>query len=123
METHTKDDMLTEEAVFDALRYRVEVNAYGTYKYYNKAGQLHREGGAAVEQANGGKRWYQNGILHRTDGPAVEWSGGGKFWYQNGLPHRTNGPAVERSDGSTEWFINGVEMTEAEFNQRVKDYE
>jgi hypothetical protein len=116
----TKDDMVTEQDVFDALRYRVEVNAYGTYNYYNKAGQLHREGGAAVEQANGGKRWYQNGILHRTDGPAIEWWNGDKFWYQNGLPHRTDGPAIELSNGGMEWWIDGEELTEAEFNQEVR---
>ena len=85
METHAKDDMVTEEAVFDALRYRVEVNAYGTCKYYNKAGQLHREGAAAVEQANGGKRWYQNGKRHRIDGPAVECFGGHREWWINGV--------------------------------------
>ena len=120
METHAKDNMPTEQAVFDALKYRIKVNKSGTRRYYNSAGELHREGGAAVEQANGGKRWYQNGILHRTDGPAVEWSDGGKLWYQNGLPHRLDGPAVERSDGFKEWYINGVEMTEAEFNQEVR---
>ena len=121
METHAKDNMLTEQAVFDALRYHIRVDQYGTRKYFNNAGQLHREGGAAVEQANGDKFWYQNSLIHRTDGPAVEWSDGGKLWYQNGLPHRTDGPAVERSDGSMEWFINGEELTEAEFNQRVKN--
>ena len=120
METHAEMNMPTEQAVFDALTHRIEVNGYGTRRYYNSAGQLHREGGAAVEQANGGKRWYQNGILHRTTGPAIEWSDGSRLWYQNGLPHRTDGPAIERCDGSMEWWINGEELTEAEFNQEVR---
>ena len=46
--------MVTEQDVFDALRYRIRVDHHGTRKYFNKAGQLHREGGAAVEQANAG---------------------------------------------------------------------
>ena len=122
METHAKDDMLTEQAVFDALTYRIEVNGYGTRRYYNSAGQLHREGGAAVEQANGGKRWYQNGMLHRTDGPAVEYADGSKLWYQNGLLHRTDGPAIEWADGDEFWYINDRMMTEDELIQAVKEY-
>ena len=65
---------MSEQEVFDALKYRVEVDAFGTREYYNNAGHL----------------------------------------------HRTDGPAVVGSNGYMEWFINGVEMSEAEFNQRVK---
>ena len=90
---------MSEQAVFDALRYRVEVDMRGTRWYYNAANQLHRENGPAIEYADGAKRWYQNGLLHRTDGPAVV-----------------------GSYGHMEWYINGVEMSEAEFNQAVKDY-
>ena len=87
---------ISEQAVFDALKYRIVVNEYGTM-YYNGAGQLHRDDGPAVEWANGSKMWYQNGIRHRTDGPAIEWA-----------------------DGRKEWWINGTQMTEDEFNQAVK---
>ena len=120
METHAKDDMLTEQGVFDALRYQIRVDHWGTRKYYNTAGQLHRENGPAVENPNGDKFWYQNNYIHRTDGPAIEWRDGGRLWYQNGVPHRMDGAAVERADGTKEWYINGEELTEAEFNQRVK---
>ena len=89
--------MLCEQAVFDALRYRVEVDEDGTRRYYNSAGELHRDDGSAVVYADETRQWYQNDKLHRTDGPAVVGSNGQKFWY-----------------------INGVELTEAEFNQRVK---
>ena len=88
---------MNEQAVFDALRYRVEVDMRGTRWYYNAANQLHRENGPAIEYADGAKRWYQNSRRHRTDGPAVQRADGGKFWY-----------------------INGVRLTEGEFNQRVK---
>ena len=114
---------MSEVEVFDALRYRVEVDARGTRWYYNSAGQLHREGGPAIEHTNGSKfwYWYQNGLRHRTDGPAVEYADGTKFWYQNGVLHRTDGPAIIFEDGDKRWCINGEQLTEAEFNQRVKN--
>ena len=113
---------MSEVEVFDALRYRVEVDARGTRLYYNSANQLHRVGGPAIEHTNGSKfwYWYQNGLRHRTDGPAIELADGTKFWYQNGKLHRIDGAAVEWAGGSKEWHINGEELTEAEFNQRIK---
>ena len=69
---------MSEQAVFDALKYRIEVDARGTRRYYNSANQLHRIDGPAVEWANGDNFWYQNGQLHRTNGPAVEWGDGAK---------------------------------------------
>ena len=63
---------MSEQAVFDALKYRIEVDQFGTRRYYNSAGQLHRTDGPAVEYSNGDRVWYQNGFLHRIDGPAIE---------------------------------------------------
>ena len=111
---------MSEQAVFNALKYRIEADEDGTRCYYNNAGQLHRDDGPAVEYADGLKYWYQNGQKHRTDGPAIEYSDGDKSWFQNGQRHRIDGPAVEWANGRKEWYINDVEMTEAEFNQRVK---
>ena len=111
---------MSEQAVFDALTYRIEVNEYGTRRYYNAAGQLHRLDGPAIERADGTKCWCQNSLIHRTDGPAIEYADGEKRWYQHSQRHRLDGPAVERSDGSMEWWINGEELTEADFNQAVK---
>ena len=88
---------MSEQAVFDALKYRVEVDAFGTREFYNSDGQLHRTNGPAIEYANGTKYWYQNGVCHRTDGPAVEWDSGGKSW-----------------------FIDGKLLSEAEFKEAVK---
>ena len=110
---------MSEQEVFDTLKYRIEVDRNGTRRYYDAAEQLHRENGPAVEYVNGNKEWWQNDQLHRTDGPAVEWTDGVKFWYQHGQRHRVDGPAVEYASGSKEWWINGEEMTEAEFNQLV----
>ena len=90
---------MSEQAVFEALKYhRIEVDGDGSRRYYNTNGELHRTDGPAVEYADGDKSWYQNGQLHRIDGPAVEWA-----------------------DGIKEWYINGEELTEDEFNQRVKN--
>ena len=106
-------------------KYYVVVDDMGTTRWYKdaKCKVLHRENGPAVENATSDKFWYQNGDLHRTDGPAIELYSGHKEWHQNGLRHRTDGPAVEWVGGIKEWYINGEELTEAEFNQRVKDYE
>ena len=89
---------MSEQEVFDALKYRIEVDKWGARCYYNTNGQLHRENGPAIEYADGSKSWYKNDQYHRTDGPAIDWTRGRKAWY-----------------------INGEELTEAEFNQRVKD--
>ena len=109
-----------EQAVFDALKYRIDVDEGGTRWYLNNAGKIHRIDGTAIEWSGGTKYWMQNGILHRTDGPAIEGADGDKRWYQNGQLHRTDGPAVEYSDGDKAWYINGEELTEVEFNQTVK---
>ena len=112
---------MSEQAVFEALKYRIEVDRHGTRRYYNGAGMLHRNGGPAIEFSNGVNYWYQNGLVHRNDGPAIEYASHAKVWLQNGLRHRTNGPAVEYTNGRRMWFINGEELTEAEFNQLVNE--
>ena len=110
---------MSEAEVFDALRYRIEVDMRGTRWYYNSANQLHRDEGPAVEYADGTKLWYQNGQLQRTDGPAIINRRRDKYWYQYNRLHRIDGPAVELPSGGKEWWINGVILTEAEFNQKV----
>ena len=74
---------MSEQAVFEALKYRVEVDGHGNRYYRNAAGQPHRIGGPAIELADESKFWYQNGRLHREDGPAIEWPSGAKSWYIN----------------------------------------
>ena len=111
---------MSEQAVFDALKYRTVVDRHGTRRYYNSAGVLHRNDGPAIEFPNGLNYWFQNGQLHREDGPAIEYAGRSKVWIQNSRRHRMDGPAVEYTNGRKMWFINGEELTEAEFNQRVK---
>ena len=86
---------------------RIEVDKYGTISYYNKANQLHRLDGPAVELSDGTKKWYQNGKYHRLDGPARELSNGYKEWWQNGKYHRLDGPAYEGNDGTKAWWIEG----------------
>ena len=88
---------MSEQEVFEALKYRIETNDAGSRYYLNSAGELHRTDGPAIIHANGTELWYQNGQRHRIDGPAAVFAGGYKAWY-----------------------INGVELTEDEFNQAVK---
>ena len=81
---------MSEQAVFDALKYRIEVNKFRTRRYYNSAGELHRDDGPAVEYADGTKCWYHNGLRHRTDGPAIEWAHGINEWWLNGKGLNSN---------------------------------
>ena len=76
---------MSEQEVFDALKYRIETNDYGSRYYLNSAGELHRTDGPAIELADGTKFWYQNGKLHREDGPAMVYPNGVWSWYLNGV--------------------------------------
>ena len=88
---------MTEQVVFDALKYHIEVDVYGNRWYYNPANQL-----------------------HRTDGPAVTDTSGNQWWYQNGLLHRTNGPAIISKTGVVSFWLNGEYMTTSEYDCTVK---
>jgi len=83
-------------------------------------GQLHRFDGPAVELADGSKFWWQKGQLHRLDGPAMEYADGSKQWLQNDRLHRLDGPAIESANGTKQWWINGENLSESEFNQKIK---
>jgi hypothetical protein len=88
--------MTSEAEVYDTLKYRVEVDPQtGARRYYNTAGQLHREDGPAIIFPNSAVVWFQNGLRHCKDGPAIIWANGDK-----------------------EWWVHGVNYTEAEFNLR-----
>ena len=45
---------------------------------------------------------------------------GTTFWYLYGELHREDGPAVERSDGTKKWYLNDEELTEEEYNNKMK---
>jgi antitoxin component YwqK of YwqJK toxin-antitoxin module len=82
---------------------------------------LHREGGPAIEYANGGKEWYRDGKHHREDGPAAEWPDGSKKeWYWDGKLHREDGPAIEWADGGKRWYLNGKKLSKAKFLRRTQ---
>ena len=97
----------------------VKVNASGT-KSWLLNGKLHREDGPAIEYANGDKEWYLNGELHREDGPAIEDANGSKVWFLNGKLHREDGPAIELANGDKWWYLNGKQLTEKQFNKKMK---
>ena len=108
--------MTTDFDVYTALKYRIVVDVFGSRRYYNGAGQVHRDEGPAVEYWDGAQEWYQNGRLHRTNGPAAVYADGDKHWYQNGVRHRTDGPAIEWGDGTCEWYLQGVRYTKFEYH-------
>jgi len=63
-----------------------------------------------VKDTNGDKFWYLDGNVHREGGPAIEWSNGNKSWYFNGRKHRIDGPALEYHNGYKAYYINGKEV-------------
>jgi hypothetical protein len=99
--------------------YTVLVDSDGGRSWYLN-NMLHREDGPAVERADGTNYWYLNGKRHREDGPAIEWCNGTKNWYLNGKLHREDGPAIESASGIKLWYLNGKELTDEEFNAKVK---
>jgi len=101
----------------------IKVDEYGTVKYYNEKGQLHREDGPAVIHTNGYEEWYQNNKLHRLDGPALTYIDGTKEWHLNGFLHRLDGPAIERTDGRKEWWVNGELVGKSLEGFTAKDFE
>ena len=101
-----------------------KVDQYGTKRWYNSKGILHRDNDLpAIEYANGSKEWYMNGKHHReNDLPAVEWYDGAKYWYINNEIHRENGPASEFSDGGKAWYWHGkyIEVnSQEEFEEKL----
>lgn len=91
---------MTTEEVYNALKYRVEVDEHGNRRHYNHLGQLHCE-----------------------EGPAVEWEGGAVEWYQNGKRHCASGPAVEYAGGYREWWLHGTQYTQDAHHQQVNTAE
>jgi hypothetical protein len=61
-----------------------EIDVCGNKKWRNSNGELHRDGGPALEMINGHTAWFQNGKEHREDGPAVHYVNGTELWYLNG---------------------------------------
>jgi antitoxin component YwqK of YwqJK toxin-antitoxin module len=70
-----------------------EIDRDSHHKWYNRAGQLHRDGDMpALIHANGSKSWYRNGKLHRDgDMPAFIGADGAKSWHKNGKLYRDGG--------------------------------
>ena len=61
------------------------VDQYGTERWFNEKGQIHRDGGPAETWTDGSKLWYKHSELHREDGPAIEWGDGTNSWYLNNI--------------------------------------
>jgi hypothetical protein len=92
--------------------YRVEIDWFGTERWYNKDGQLYRDDDEpAVVCTDGSKYWCLNGKRHReNDKPALIFADGTQCWCINGQLHRESGPAVIYSDGREEFWVNGKQQ-------------
>ena len=78
--------MDSDHALVLALKYRIEVDRFGTQWLFNSDNQLHCEDGPAVLFADGSKFWIVKGLRHRVDGPAVKYPDGSCNWYLDGVP-------------------------------------
>lgn len=86
-----------------------EIDAYNNKRWYLN-NYLHRDGGPAIEYANGDRAWYKLGQLHREDGPAIDFFNGHKSWHLNGLLHREDGPAIEFYNGDKSWYYHDKQI-------------
>jgi hypothetical protein len=93
--------------------------ANGTKEWWLK-GRRHREGAPAIEYAEGSKSWFLNDKIHREDGPAYEGSDGTREWWLNGRRHREYGPAIEYSSGRKEWWLNDRRLTEKDYRSAIE---
>ena len=100
------------------IKYKVEVDSYGTKRWYLN-GKRHRENGPACVWADGSEEWFLNGKLHRENGPAIKWSDGIEEWYLNGKLHRENGPACKWAYGIESWWLNDTKYTKADYDKEI----
>jgi hypothetical protein len=78
------------------------------FVFLDAEGRLHREGGPAVDRADGRQEWWYHGRLHSFDGrPAVVDPSGVYEWYEFDLRHRVPGPAVIYANGRQDFWVNG----------------
>ena len=109
----------SDEALAELLTLTVRVNMLGSIVYYDDMGKWHRVHGPAVIYSDGTEEWYRHGQRHREGGPACISACGDESWYRHGLRHREDGPAIMWA-GVRQWHLNGRELTEEEFNERLR---
>ncbi len=73
-------------------------------QYWYQHGKRHREDGPAVIEADGTQEWWRKGECHRDDGPAIIDADGGQIWCQHDEWHREDGPAIVEVNGTQKWY-------------------
>jgi hypothetical protein len=105
----TKEDG-TEVKTESTKEYVLEgIDKGGDHKWYNRAGQLHRDGDLpAIIDSSGGKHWCKNGIRHRDgDLPAAIYTNGCLLYYKDGKIHRDGDlPAHITENSGPFWNCN-----------------
>ena len=84
----------TDESVAELLTLTREVDDWGTIRYRNSAGQLHRIHGPAMTLPDGSEIWFQTSRLHREGGPAEICGDGTQRWWLHGQPVDPDDPSV-----------------------------
>ena len=70
------------------MKTNLHIDEYGTKRWYNESGQLHRD---------------------ENDLPAIIHVSGRKCWFRHGTRYRENNlPVIVLPGGHEEWWINGV---------------
>jgi hypothetical protein len=88
------DDELIAEAYSAVQKQptKMHVDSNGTKRWYNRAGQFHKDGAPTVIYPTGNTEWIVNGEHHREDGPAVTYkgsTGGFEEYWINGKMYDT----------------------------------
>jgi len=97
---------------------KIEVDEFGTKRYFNDEGEHHRLDGPAVESLNGTKVWHINGNHHRNIDISIEYSNRTKFWHFKGKRHRVGGSFSLKYE---RWFIHDEEYAKKDYYNKVWD--
>jgi hypothetical protein len=82
------------------------IDEWGTKRWHDDDGYLHRDDGPAVINIHGAMGYYQHGKLSRLDGPAAIYNNGDVGYWKDGELHRLNGPAIDFAN-KKEYYIEG----------------
>ena len=102
----------SDESLAELLTLTREVNVYGTVRWRNSRGDLHRAHGAAVIYTDGSEYWYQDGLRHSIYGPAVIYADGPILWYLHGdimsEPEWKRAVAIMNARGQSPRLVNQI---------------
>jgi hypothetical protein len=97
---------------------------YGTERWYNEKGKLHRDGGlpALISKDGDRQEWWVDDKRHREGGlPAICISSICKEWWVDNKRHREGGlPAIDQHGGDQEWWVDDKRHREGDLPAIVR---